>query len=895
MKRLWLLFLALLCSASALFSQGIETAADELLLNAEYEKLIALVDKTLPAKTSRETAILENKKAEALIRLGKLNEAEPILRRHLASDNDSDYLMGITKSNLGALYINQGRNDLAQETLQEAIAHFERDNQGTSLEAAQAMVYLGQVYKFTGRNEQAEEQLQMALTYRLQKLKEDHELIAASYNDLGLVYFQQDNDKALDFYEKALSIYERLHGKEHPKIAIVNTNIAFVYRDLKLYGDAINNLESSLKIWEKVYSQPHQSKAFVLFNLGETYLKMGDLKAARGYYERALDLYLRSYGPKHPETANVLNAIGNIEITNGQFDEALQHYQRALQANSSNFESNDETENPRVENFYHGNVLLYTLLLKAQALESRHHNKTLRFSDLTTSLATLQKCDTLIDKLRQQTTNEGDKISLGVIATEVYADGVRIAHDASQKAWNKKPLRALAFYFAEKSKSAVLLEAISDADAKSFAGIPAHLLEQEKNLKSAIALTAQKLAQKPSPEEEKYLRETSFNLNRSYEAFVRNLEKDFPGYFNLKFNAASPSIKQLQGLLDDKTLLLSYFVDEKNRRLYVFNISRTKYKITDRAIPEDFEKNITGLRNGIYFNVVQAYTKAATSLSQLLIPSKIPGRIQELVIIPTGRMGVIPFETLLLKKVDSEKTFSALPYLVTDYSVRYEFSAGLLLQKSKQQQTRAASIFLCAPVSFPEKDHLSDLPATAGEVSEIAKLFTAKRINNKLFTGPEANENLVKSKGLKHYTLLHFATHGVVDESNPQLSRIFLQDNSEAEDGNLFAGEIYNLELNADLVTLSACQTGLGKISRGEGVIGLSRALVYAGASNIIVSFWSVADESTANLMKTFYQQLLDNPSKGYAENLRQAKFSLMKNQQYAAPFYWAPFILIGF
>jgi CHAT domain-containing protein len=101
--------------------------------------------------------------------------------------------------------------------------------------------------------------------------------------------------------------------------------------------------------------------------------------------------------------------------------------------------------------------------------------------------------------------------------------------------------------------------------------------------------------------------------------------------------------------------------------------------------------------------------------------------------------------------------------------------------------------------------------------------------------------------------------------------------------------------MNADLVTLSACQTGLGKISKGEGVIGLSRALVYAGAKSIIVSFWSVADESTSELMKTFYQRLLENPNSGYATNLRDAKLALIKNEKYSSPFYWAPFILIGF
>ena len=894
MKKFFL-FIAISGSGLPSFSQNVAAVADSLLLNAAYDQVITFIDKNLPAKDVSQSVIFQNKKTEALIRMGKLEEAEKILNAILSDKNSSSYLQAITKTNLGLLYLNQGRNDLALQSIQQALQHFDLEDKGSSLEAAQAITYLGLVYNSTGKSAQAEEQLQMALSFRQNLLKADHELIAASYNDLGLVYLQVDNDKALDYYEKALVIYEKLHGKDHPKIAIATTNIAFVYRDLVLYGDAVNNFETALKIWEKVYTQPHPAKAFVIFNLGETYMKMGDQKAARGYYDQALSMYRTSYGNKHPEISRVLNAIGNIELTAGKYDEALRHYQNALQANVSDFVSNDVSTNPALQNYYHGNVLLYTLLLKAQALEARHFGKTLKFRDLALGLETLQRCDTLIDRLRQQSTNESDKISLGVIANEVYSDGVRMAHEASAIAFRKRTYLEQAFYFAEKSKSAVLLEAISDSDAKSFAGIPAPLLEEEKNLKSAIALTAQKLAQKPSSEEEKYLRETSFNLNRSYERFTRNLEKDFPGYFNLKFNAASPSISQLQRLLDHKTALLSYFIDEKNSRLYVFMITDHEYKIIDQALPKEFDKYITGLRNGLYFNVMNAYAAAARNLEKVLIPNNIPGRIKELVVIPTGRMSIVPFETLLTKKSESIKTYSGLPYLLNRFSVRYEFSAGLMLQKAKQNEIKSSSIFLCAPIRFPDKDNLNELPGTESEVNEISRLFTSKNISSALYTHGEASENLIKTAGLKKYSLLHFATHGVVDEKDPELSRIFLQNNSESEDGNLFAGEIYNLELDANLVTLSACQTGLGKISKGEGVIGLSRALVYAGAKNIIVSFWSVADESTAALMKSFYQRLLENPSPGYSENLRHAKLALMKHERYSAPYYWAPFILIGF
>jgi CHAT domain-containing protein len=892
MKKIFALILGLFTSIYS-FAQSQVAIADSLLLNSEYEQTIRLAD-TYKGNDENVKYLLRNRKAEALTRLGKADESEQILKDLSNQNVTSLFLQGVTQTTYAQLYAYQGRYDLAEETVKNALQNFDKSGKANSLEAAQAITQLGLINKFTGKHALAEEQMRMALAFRENILPEESELIAASYNDLGLVYAQVDNDKALDYYEKALSLYERLHGKEHPKIAIANSNIGMVYRNLELYGDAINNFETALKIWEKVYSQAHQTKAFNLYNLGRTYKSMGDSKAARGYFERTLKMYRDSYGAKHPEIASVLNDLGLLEMSSNNHNIAINYYQQALHANTTGFENLNEISNPGANvGYYNGNVLLNSLLFKAEAFEARYFEKTIKFSELDNALRILQHCDTLIDELRQHSTNEADKISLGVVANDVYADGVRIAHEAAAVALRKKPYRELAFYFAEKSKSAVLLEAISESDAKSFAGIPAPLLEEEKNMKAAIALTSQKLAQKPTPDEEKYLREALFSLNRGYETFVKKLETQFPSYFNLKFNSASPSISQLQQLLDDKTALLSYFLDDKRGRIYIFQLTKSSFDIIDHELPADFDKSITGFRNGLFYNVVGAYQAAGNKLSKILIP-KIPGKIKELVILPTGRLGIIPFETLPLKKTD-ESSFKNIPYLINEFAVRYEFSAGLLLQKSKSTSTKALSIFLCAPVTFPEKDNLNELPGTESEVKSISELFTSKQMKSTLFLGNDANEQHIKTQPLKDYSLIHFATHGVVDENDPELSRIFLQNNSGSEDGNLFAGEIYNLEMDANLVTLSACQTGLGKISKGEGVIGLSRALVYAGAKNIMVSFWSVADESTSELMKDFYKQLLDSPGSEYSENLRQAKLKLMKNDKYAAPYYWGPFILIGF
>jgi CHAT domain-containing protein len=153
---------------------------------------------------------------------------------------------------------------------------------------------------------------------------------------------------------------------------------------------------------------------------------------------------------------------------------------------------------------------------------------------------------------------------------------------------------------------------------------------------------------------------------------------------------------------------------------------------------------------------------------------------------------------------------------------------------------------------------------------------------------------MFKSADISGYKYLHLATHGIVHESKPELSRIFLSPDA-TEDGSLYSGEIFGLSINADLVALSACETGLGKIEKGEGIIGLSRSLMYAGAKNMMVSLWQVSDASTSELMIEFYRQHLHHSTNmKFADDLRKAKLGLLKGDTYQDPYYWAPFVLIG-
>ncbi len=900
MARLTLvLILFLAWSVAPAQKQGVMDQLNQLLADSRFDAVIALADAT-PGNTPLLNLEIQNKKVEALVRLGKLDEADNLLETLLTKAKETKNAgkqMAMLQTTKGFLQLNRGRIDLAIEELEAAIQKFDAENQTRSLEMADALAHLGNVYRTSAKWSQAEEHLLRALAIRQEKLPADHELIAATYNDLGLSYITNNIDKSYQYYNMALTMYEKLHGKEHPKIAIANTNLGYLNQIDKQYGDAINYYNTALAIWEKIYPQPHPNKALVMMNLGQTYSSMGNPATALEFYEKALTMYQTAHGKKHPDVTYVLNLIGNEKLAQKKYEEAMQYYQKAIIANLPDFNSEEVETNPTRFNFYNGAQLLNSLMYKAQALETRHLSKTLKIKDLQLALSTLQTSDTLIDKMRQQTTYESDKIALGAVANEIYAAGVRVSHLLSDVSFlHRTHYRELSFYFAEKSKAAVLQEAISDSNAKSFANIPSDLLEEEKSLKSALALVNQKLAQKPTEDEEKYLRETAFELNQAYNNFVAQLEKQFPDYFNLKFNSAAPTIAQLQNLLDSKTAIISYFIDEGNARLYTFLITSKRYEVKDQPLPSDYDKYLSGFRNSMFFSNANVFTVSARNLYRLLIPVGIPSGVNSLVFLPAGRMSVIPFEALLTQPVKEQASFHQLPYLINKFNIRYELSAGLLLQKSQgEKKTGITSAQLMAPIQFPAKDNLSPLPGTETEVNQIQELLHSKQIACNILINQEANETSIKSETLRNYDLIHFATHGIVDEDNPDLSRIFLQNDSEAEDGNLFSGEIYNLHLNANLVTLSACQTGLGKISKGEGVIGLSRALVYAGAKNLVVSFWSVADESTSQLMTTFYQHLITTKETTFAEALRGAKLKMIRQQKYASPFYWAPFVLIGY
>ncbi len=879
--------------------------AKTALGSGDYQQAITVVgtagEMYLQSEQFEDYLLSQSILAEANLRLSKLDETITIAEQAAQNtntkvDGQSPYLAKVYQLQ-GEAYLNKGRTEQALEYTQKSVEGFSGNGEAARKELALTYNNLGLIYWNTQNLELAKEHQLKALSIRQELLGENHEDVAGSYNNLGLIYLTEDADQALDYYEKALNIYKSVLGENSSQVANAYINTGIAYRQLGFNAVALDEFEGAQKIYESTYNQDHPVTAFVYSNIGITYTENSEYGPARDFLQRALRIYKNQYGNKHPEVANTYNALGTMHNRAGEYQQALDNYQQAIIANMPNFSSRDPRSNPSVDQYYNGDLLLTSMHLKAQTFEALHFGKTLKLRDLISSLDALEACDKLIDNLRQLKANEKDKISLGRTAAEVYEDAVRVSHTLGQVAFKKKGINEKAFYFAEKSKSAVLLDAISDSEAKDFAGIPREQLDKEKSLKADITFYEQLLAKNENPEREQQYRNELFTLNNQYRDFVQNLERSYPEYYNLKFSTASASVSDVQSVLAENSALVSYFVATKSNRLYIFTIGKKEFDIYNIEKTADFDRFISGVRNTIRYDVEGSFLETSAALYKQIFPKRLPNSVTSLIIIPDGRLGTLPFEALVTQKVkEGSNRYDEVDYLVEDYSISYDYSATLFTQKTATSaSSRNDRIFLCAPIEFQYGElRLPTLPASEAEVNEIDKMFKQAGYGAQIFANNSAREGVVKSEEIKGFKYLHFATHGIVNESRPELSKIFLSgNNDDNEDGNLFSGEIYNLSLNADLITLSACQTGLGKISRGEGIIGLSRALIYAGAKNLVVSLWSVADQSTADLMVDFYGHLIEG-NQHYTGALRQAKLDMINGKTYANPYYWAPFILIG-
>ncbi|RIK71459.1 hypothetical protein DCC62_21800, partial [candidate division KSB1 bacterium] len=751
--------------------------------------------------------------------------------------------------------------------------------------------------------------------------------------NLGLIYHQKrEYDRALEFGQKSLATCLEQFGQRHLAVAERYNNLGLTYLEMGDYANALEFHCKALDIRLALLGERSRAVAHCYGNLAQVYAKKGDYGKARSHYQKSLSILSAVLGRHHPDLARIHNLLGDLQAERRQSSAALASYQRALQANARDFSNAAITANPSLQQILSEEILLESLYKKAKTLVAHAENSTHPHDDLHTALATSQLAVKLIDQTRRGYKAEGAKLFLAERATEIYEQAIQIAHALYRAAGNPQ-YQELAWQFAEKSRAGILLDALAEAEAKKFAGIPDSLLAKERRLRAELAFYEKRLLEEESKgkavDSTKALswQAQLFDLKRAYEDLLTQLETNYPNYFNLKYQSKMSDAAQIyEQLLDDRTALVEYFVGRDS--LYIFTFKNNQLHL--KSAPRDslLERYVTGLQTGILKQQYDQYVSAAQALYQILMaPIALALDAEHLIIIPDGALCFVPFEALLsdMAGVETEiKDYRALPFVVKKHAISYAYSATLFCEIQKRRRGNVARDYLAYAPVFPgglvsnsrsaefvaaqrsvdsaRAMEAGFLPASRDEVQGVQRLFKDRAAIFERWFGNktqvqlerQANEVNLKSSRLADFRYVHLATHGFVNESNPKLSGLMLASiDSPQEDGILYLGEIYNLDLNADLVVLSACETGLGKIAKGEGLIGLSRGFLYAGAANLLVSLWQVNDASTANLMIDFYQNMLAGKSKAAA--LREAKLRMIEQQaKYAKPYYWAPFVLIG-
>ena len=886
MRILFSISFFVLTAINALGQDSLYQVALGRFIQSDYQNAYTLFQETSNhyriAGSSSRYALCHIKMAECLVRLNQNKEALSLVRSTQAYIDEnlenSQYLLAETHRVIGEALLNLGQYDESLESLLLAENTYPDNAQ---LEKAETYNLLGVSYWNNQNESLALQYHQSALEIRKELQGDESIKVADSYNNIGLIHLENQPFQALIYFKKSLDIYESILGTLHPKVAFTMINLARTNSVQGRYEAAKEWITKVNQIWDQLYpNMDHPNKAFTLSVEGEISAGDGNIDEALLHQQSALQQYIRLNGKKHPDVANQYQLLGKLYRQKNEFRESIHAFQEAIYANLPDQEFSSDYEIPSLNNYLHADYLLSALMDKAAILETYHFEKTLRPRELKTAISTYILADELINTIRTYRVQESDKIRLGITARQLYESGCRLARILGDQPFMSSRYYPIIFDFVERSKASVLQQAIQDTKAKSFSGIPDELLAIEDSLKSELAFFQQQIA---AGESIQINQKKAFEYQTAYRNFVSQLELDYPKYYELKHGSGKITVDSIQRSLNPSSALIQYFIGKDNA--YILLVTSKKLTLRVVSFNEENIKSVKAFRNAIYYKVNDRYKDLAINLYEKLLPFDVSG-FNQLIIIPDGILNTIPFEAFINP--------SSNRYVIEDLSINYSFSASLYIQNRNSVKELGKEAFLCAPVAFDfNEKSLPTLLSSEKEVRDLSVLFRANGIKTNTLIENDAKESEIKNLDLTNYSYLHMATHGEVNQSKPELSRIFLR-NDDTQDGILYSGEIYGLKLNARLTSLSACETGLGQITTGEGIVGLSRALLYAGSSNLIVSLWKVSDDATAAFMLDFYERHLINQNGNFSQPLREAKLSLIASDQYNNPYFWAPFVLIG-
>lgn len=795
-------------------------------------------------KIREELAPRSSSLAKTLVNLGNLR----ILQRDLASAEDHlRHALSINEelapgsfevagplTNLGSVAMARGNFAGAEEHYRRAKAIYER-TRPESLEMAKALKNLGLA---TEDRETAEYYQQRALTIE-QKLDASGAAVAITLENLALLVDREDRKKAEEYLHRAMSLKE--------KFAPNGTGVA-----------------SSLQ------------------NLGSIAIRWGDCTAAENYFQRAYSIrHKRS--PDSLEVAESLNALGFLGLECGNLARAEDNYRRAVAIR--------ERLAPRGISYAH--------LLHDLGETYRRQGRPLL------AVEALCRAADIFESNREHVGRSRTEASEEILFTDCLAAQVDIGQ------------RSEAFHVLERGRARAFLEQLAERDLLFSADLPEEIARRRREIEKEIESTQEgfgRLASTREAAETERLLHHLQELRDRQRELAAQIRKSSPRLASLQY----PEPLDLAGArnaLDPGTVLLSYSVGEEKSYLFVVHplgvrgdgLSVFPIPVGAQALRETIGSFRNLLQNSN--SDLDLLTSRAKELYDLLLgPAETQlASAKRLLVSANGPLHTLPFAALVRKA----------GYLVEWKPVHFVLSATVYAELKRTRRTspepeQSALVVFGDPIYPPlPKDRdtapaatlevltairrglsLDPIPGTRKEVESIASLYPGAR----KYLGEEATEERAKSVG-SQARILHFACHGLLNERFPLDSALALtipEHPVEGRDNGLLqAWEIFeSVRLDADLVTLSACDSALGKEMGGEGLIGLTRAFQYAGARSVVASLWSVSDDSTADLMKSFYGYLREGRSKD--EALRAAQTDLIRSQEFSHPYYWAAFQLTG-
>ncbi|EGV44151.1 CHAT domain-containing protein [Bizionia argentinensis JUB59] len=722
------------------------------------------------------------------------------------------------------------------------------------------------------------------------------DLITSAYSFIAKMYTNDGKfNLAKDYYVKNIQFLETKKADDISKInrtysllaevlknqnQIESSNVYFkksLAYNLNNHGGSNNIITEANHLLDNYLSQSKTDSAFYYLDIIKTYVVENATKAniyhkakakiheATNNYNLALQeleevLALTQERWKdnpHNDVAIAYKKIGDLHKKFNNYDKALVHYDLALNY-LKNVNTNDLKQQTDLKLLKNKSEVLNTFDLHTQSLKITH------------------QALKILDDLKPSFKNNEDKLFLMEEAFPVFESALEANFKLFAET-NQDSLIDSAFYYSEKSKSVLLMESILSTRATEFANIPKKITEQEQVLKSRITHLEKELNQSKKSELESEL----FEAKKSYRELVTTIETEYKSYFDLKYNAKVITLKEVQAFLNSDTALVSYFYG--NNAIYSITITKNNKSIQRIIRNQELDDAIISVYNmlSIPKSDLQELNKMSNELYlKVLAPSITNISEKNVIIISDGLLNYIPFSSLSIN--------GSSQYVVGNYAISYVNSATLLKQLSEKESINTNVLAFAPSFNSLNNTNLLALPHNETEVEGILNFF-----NGETLTGSQASLQNFNSKSA-NYGILHFATHAILDDINPEYSYLAFQPNT-TENNLLYVSDLYNLNLNTSLVALSACESGIGNLNRGEGFTSLARGFYFSGASSIASTLWKINDASSLNIMNNFYKNLSEGDDKSTALNKAQMSFLNGNSQNALAhPYYWSGFVISG-